>query len=89
MPPKETKDEVIRVRVDPDLKTASEKMAEELGESLSVILRQLLRGAIADWKRTQEEDKLKSRRYPVQIDPDPTNRLNEDPIPKKRLNDPK
>lgn len=51
MPPKGSKENLIRVRVDDRLKREAEQMAEDRGESLSVILRHLLRDAIRDWRQ--------------------------------------
>lgn len=51
MPPKGNKENLIRVRVDDRLKREAEQMAEDRGESLSVILRHLLRDAIRDWRQ--------------------------------------
>ena len=47
MPPKE---EVLRLRIDSALKRDAEAMANSQGETLSVIIRQILRREVQDWK---------------------------------------
>lgn len=78
MPPS-NKDDLIRVRVESALKEAAEEMAEERGERLSVIVRELLRQAIADWKASNSlHPAAKPPGTYRNVHPAPSPRLNED-----------
>lgn len=54
MPPNQ-KDEVLRIRIESALKAEVEAMAAEMGESTSVIVRQLLRNLVAERKQKAKD----------------------------------
>lgn len=65
MPPNQ-KDEVLRIRIESALKAEVEAMAAEMGESTSVIIRQLLRNLIAERKQ-KAKDSLVPNPLPSRI----------------------